>query len=341
VNYRILGKTDMRVSEIGFGCGGTAGLMINGSFEQQISTVARALELGVNYFDESPDYGDGVSEINLGKVLKELGVRPYITTKVEVRQENLSDIAGHVEKSVTASLERLGLDSVDVVQIHNGPTAERPNLEGRNYRVLCIEDYLSPGGAIEGLERVQRTSMTRYVGFICRGNDGGPVRQLIDTGIFSLINISYTLLNPTAVRQPSPGMELDVNWEQVLPYASEHGVGVAIYSPLAGGVLTDNAIRGGDPHPLANAGGNRAARSAGERHRALVRQAQRLSFLSSTDGGSLAQAATRFILTEPSVTTVLGGFSDVQQLEEAVGASAAGPLSQEQLERIERVWRNE
>src|SRR6266513_4457252 len=113
MQYRTVGNTDLRVSEIGFGTGGTAGLMVQGTPEEQLAAVERALELGINYFDESPDYGDGVSETNLGRILKELGATPVITTKVEVRDDNLGDIAGHVERSVEASLARLGVDYVD------------------------------------------------------------------------------------------------------------------------------------------------------------------------------------------------------------------------------------
>src|SRR5207245_5703707 len=67
-----------------------------------------AVELGINYFDNAPDYGNGVAEENLGRVLKELKLRPVITSKVEVRHTDLGDIAGHVVRSTEESLERLG-----------------------------------------------------------------------------------------------------------------------------------------------------------------------------------------------------------------------------------------
>ena len=92
MNYRDVGNTGIRLSEIGFGCGGNAGLMVKGTLEQQREAIQTALESGVNYFDEAPDYGDGVSETNLGQALKDLGVRPYITTKVEVRVDDLDDM---------------------------------------------------------------------------------------------------------------------------------------------------------------------------------------------------------------------------------------------------------
>jgi L-glyceraldehyde 3-phosphate reductase len=330
--YRPIGATGIEVSEIGFGTGGTAGLMVRGAFDEQLRTVARALDLGINYFDTAPDYGDGVSETNLGRVLLELGARPIITTKVEVRAADLDDIAGHIERSLDGSLQRLGVDHVDFLQVHNGPVRERPALSGRDYRVLGIDDYFGKNGAIEGLERVRGAGKTRFTGFICRGDDGEEVRQLIDTGLFSLVNLIYTLLNPTAVKK----QDCSPDFGQVIPYAQERGVGVAVYSPLAGGLLTDEALKGAPPHPLSGAAA-RAGQPSDQRQRQLD-EAARFQFL--TRGGStpLSQAAVRFILAEAGVSTVLGGFSDIAQLEDIVAASEAGPLSAADLAEIDLVW---
>jgi aryl-alcohol dehydrogenase-like predicted oxidoreductase len=335
MRYRSPGRTGLRISEIGFGTGGTAGLMINGSHEQQLRAVERAIELGINYFDESPDYGDGVSESNLGRILAELGLRPVITTKVEVRNENLDDIAGHVERSVDASLKRLGVDYVDFVQIHNGPVATKPDLQGRAYNILWIEDYLRPGGAIDGLQRIVRDGKTRFVGFICRGNDGPQVRQLIDTGVFHLINLVYTLINPSAGMAVPRGLHIDADFGDVIGYAHSKGVGTADYSPLAGGLLTDHMVSGGEPHPLSGT----ARRGPGDRRRSQVSRGAAFQFLSIPGQHTLAQAATRFILMNPGISTVLGGFSDVAQMEEAVAAVDVDPLSEELMARIEMVWR--
>lgn len=170
VDYRQIGHTELRASEIGFGCGGNAGLMVRGGPSEQQRVVARAIELGINYFDNAPDYGDGAAEENLGRVLKALQIRPVITSKVEVRHVDLGDIAGHVVRSTEQSLKRLGLEALDILQIHNGPAWPPPRLEGQVYTQLWIEDYLRPGGAIDGLQRVLRDGKARYVGFICRGN---------------------------------------------------------------------------------------------------------------------------------------------------------------------------
>ena len=339
MNYREIGDTGVQVSEIGFGCGGNAGLMVKGTPEQQREAISRALELGINYFDQAPDYGDGVSETNLGRVLKELGAHPYITSKVEVRAEDLNDIAGHIVRSVDASLGRLGIDHVDFLQLHNGPVMDRPELTGRSYTHLSVEDYLRTGGALEGLQQVQRSGKARFIGFITRGNDEQAVRQLIDTGAFDLINVSVNLLNPSAAMKP-PGMQVDHDYAGILGYAADHCVGAAIYSPLAGGFLNDNAIAGGAPHPTAGGRRSAAAMETG------LRQAKALGFLSRTlnpdsqaEDHDLAEAAIRFVLSLKGVTTVLGGFSDQAQLEEITANSGKGPLSEQNMARLETVWR--
>ena len=339
MQYREVGTTGIKISEIGFGGGGNAGLMLRGTHDQQREAIARAIDLGINYFDQAPDYGDGLSESNLGRVLKELRIRPYITTKVEVRDENLGDIADHVVRSAEASLQRLGVDYADFIQIHNGPTRDNPNISGAVYSHLWIEDFLRPGGALEGLQRLQRSGKARFVGFITRGNDGDAARQLIDTGAFDLINASVHLLNPSAGVKPH-GMQVEQDWDGILAYAAAQGVGAAIYSPLAGGFLNDNAVSGGDPHPL-----GRGARNEEEGER-IQRQIGAFAFLSKnlnpddqSDSHSLAEAAIRYVLSLEGVSAVLGGFSDTQQVEENTAFSGKGPLSEQNMRRIEMVWR--
>lgn len=339
MQYREVGNTGVRVSEIGFGGGGNAGLMIRATPEEQRNAISRALELGINYFDQAPDYGDGLSETNLGNALKELGVRPYITTKIEVREANLGDIAGHIEHSLDESLKRLQVDYVDFLQIHNAPANARPEASGRTYSHLWIEDYLRPGGALEGLQRVQRAGKARFIGFITRGNDADVARQLIDTGAFSLLNASVNLLNPSASIKPH-GMNVGQDWGGILNYAADHGVGAAIYSPLAGWLLTDQAASGGDPHPLARGSRSPEVGEMGQkRAQALAFLSHKLNPYSQKEEHNLAEAAIRFNLSLKGVSVVLGGFSDANQVEEVAGCSGKGPLSEENMMRVESVWR--
>ncbi|MBM12041.1 MAG: aldo/keto reductase [Chloroflexi bacterium] len=340
MEYRDLGNTGIKVSEIGFGCGGNAGLMVKGTPDQQRDAIKRALDLGINYFDEAPDYGDGLSETNLGRVLKELGVRPYITSKVEVRAENLEDIAGHIIRSLDGSLDRMGVDHVDVLQLHNGPVLDTPVLTGRSYTHLSLEDYLRPGGALEGLQNAKDSGKARSIGFITRGNDFDAAKQIIDTGAFSVINASVNLLNPSAGWKPAE-MHVEHDYSGLLGYAASQGVGACIYSPLAGGFLNDTAITDGRFHPTA---GNRRSAEVME---VGFGQAQAFRFLSKnlcpdtqTEDHGLAEAAVRFVLFLDGVTSVLGGFSDADQVAEVASFSGKGPLSKGNMEKIEAIWRS-
>ncbi len=119
MNYRPLGSTGLRVSEIGFGCGNVGGLMIRGEPGDRVKAAARAMELGINYFDTAPSYGNYQSETNLGAVLKELGADVYVGTKVRPTTEGGQTLGESVMRSVEESLTRLGLEYVDLIQLHN------------------------------------------------------------------------------------------------------------------------------------------------------------------------------------------------------------------------------
>jgi L-glyceraldehyde 3-phosphate reductase len=333
VRTRKVGTSDLVVSEIAFGCGGNAGLMVRGTLAEQLPIVACALELGVNYFDNAPDYGDGTAETNLGVALKTLGARPILNTKVEIRAENLDDVAGHVVRSAEASLRRLGVDHVDVFQIHNGPSRVDPKLEGRKYTQLSLDHFLQAGGALDGLERLKKAGKIRYAGFICRGNDGDEVRQLLDTGVFQLINAPYTLFNPTAGRAKPNGLTIKNDYGDVISAAHARGAAAAVYSPLASGFLTDDSVAGIQRHDLARAYDLETPASL-----RLRQMARSLTFLSRENGCTLAQAAFRFVLMHEGVATALGGFSTKEQLEEIAAVSGSPPFLPDQMARLEALW---
>jgi aryl-alcohol dehydrogenase-like predicted oxidoreductase len=333
VRYRTIGKSGLVVSEIAFGCGGNAGLMVRGGHDEQLAIIGRALELGVTYFDNAPDYGDGIAETNLGRALKTLRARPILNTKVEIRNENLGNVAGHIVRSAEASLRRLGVDCVDMLQIHNGPSRVDPKLEGRDYSQLSLDHFMRPGGALDGIERLKRSGKIKYAGFICRGNDGAEVRQLLDTGVFHLINVPYTLFNPTAGRARPNGLTLEKDFGDVISFAQARGAAAAVYSPLASGYLTDDSVAGRPRHELARAYDLESPHSQRLRHMAWA-----LTFLSRENGCTLAQAAFRFVLMHEGVATALGGFSTKAQLEEIAAVSGLPPFSADQMQRLEALW---
>ena len=146
---RKLGRTGLQVSELIVGCGDVGGLMTRGAPDDMRKAFHRALESGVNWFDTAANYGKGQSELSLGALLKETSVKPHISTKVPIDVARLDDIVGQVERSAAESLERLGLDRVDLLQLHN---SLKPRSEGR---FLGHEEVLKKDGVADALDRMR------------------------------------------------------------------------------------------------------------------------------------------------------------------------------------------
>ncbi len=279
-----------------------------------------------------PVYGSTRSEETVGNVLKEIGARPIVNTKVEVTLEQTTDVAAAVVQSVEDSLKRLRIDQVDIVEIHNSPVHQRP-MEFTGWLPMLIHEYLGPRGALEGLQRLRSAGKVRFFGLVNERPDVDLARQLIDTGAFSIINVQYNLINPTAGMPLPEGLTVPLDNGNMIGYASEHGVGTAIFSPLARGVLTQKSVVDGWRHPLAGEGILRDRAT----YEAQLDRGRALMFLAN-EGRTLSQAAIRFILMHPGVTTVLGGFSEMQHLEEMTEVPEMAELSEEEMDRVRQAW---
>lgn len=315
MEYRELGSTGLRISEIGFGCAHTGGLLPFGNPEERREAVARAIELGINYFDTAPAYADGLSELHLGQAFKELGVRPLINTKIMIDPEEVDDIASGLVRCVDDSLERLQLDRVDVIHLHQR-IAERRLIGGgaTHGMLLSVADVLGPKGMLEGFHRVRSAGKAQFFGLNGLGGEAPAVRQVIDSGELHSIMVSYNLLNPTAGMPPPTGFDRP-DYGQSMVRAAARGMGVVVAAPLATGALS-----GAPPHPLATG-------REGARYEENASLADAFRFLVEEEGGTMAQAALRFVLSRPEVCTVLVGFSCKEHIDEAVACSDGKGLS--------------
>jgi aryl-alcohol dehydrogenase-like predicted oxidoreductase len=332
MNYRSLGRSSIRISEIGFGCGNTAGLMVQGTPAQQRSAVRRAIDGGINYFDTAPNYGEriggtGISERNLGDALRALRERPLIGTKVEFVPECISDIAGHTKRSVEASLERLGTERVDIVYLHNRVAQKRLLRPGSMGSQLSVADVLGPGGVAETLEQLRDEGKLVLLGFCSSGGDPSAVREVIASDRFQCMQLIYNLLNPTEALTPPADFE-DQDYGQTLIEADSHGMGTVAIRVLAGGGLSGIPVR----HPLAEGSRGQAEYDVG------LEKGRRFAGLAEDDKQSMAQVAIRFALAQAAISTALLGFSDSQQINDAVIASDMGALKPKELERIYQVY---
>src|ERR1044071_2953216 len=115
--YRTVGKTPVKVSEIGFGCGNNAVLMVKASYEEQRDAVRHALDTGINYFDTAFAYGLGKSEENLGRILNELNPSVVVSTKIRLEADALTDLKAATIAAIEGSLKRLKRDRVDFIPL--------------------------------------------------------------------------------------------------------------------------------------------------------------------------------------------------------------------------------
>lgn len=327
--YRKFGGADFEISEIGFGCGNTAGLMIWGSEADRVRAAAHAMELGINYFDTAATYGDGKSEENLGPVLAQLPERPLVGSKVALQEEELADIPGNIRKSVERSLRRLGLERLDIVHLHNRVTSRRePGKTLAIGALLDIEQMLGEGGVQETFEALRREGKVRHFGYCAFGGDPAAYREVAEKGAFQSLLVFYNILNPTSDRTMPAGFGQH-DYGQIMGTAAARGVGTVILRVLEAGALSGSAT----PHEMNRGGpGNDAeyARNA-ERARAL-------EFLKRDADETLAQVAIRFALMNRNVSTVLVGFSEMAQIDEAAACVGREGFTAEQLERLERLY---
>lgn len=310
---RPLGSTGLNVTEIAFGAwaiGGGARVadraMGYGSTDDAVSlaALARAFERGVNFVDTADSYGNGHSELLVGKALRNSPRRVHIATKVgtvrrdpEPPQKDFSP--DYIRHACERSLHRLGVTSLDLYQLHNPP---RETLADRavwnTLRALKdagkIEHYgVSVGSPEEGLLAIQH-------------------------GEVETIQVVYNLLDREAAKQ-------------LFARAEQKGVGIIVRVPLASGLLTGKFAA---DHRFAE-DDHRRDRYPPDRLARDLERVERFRFLAQDTGRSLAQAALKFCLVPEAVSTVIPGAKTADQVNENLAAAAVPDFTPEELQRIE------
>jgi aryl-alcohol dehydrogenase-like predicted oxidoreductase len=325
MEMRVFGRTGMQLSALGFGCGAVGGLMVRGDPRDQERTIARALAVGVNYFDTAVQYGDGESEKNLGRILQDLKpANAVVGSKVRLPSAAFARIADTVVKSLEASLVRLRRDRVDVFHLHNAIT------ENGGGEALSIRQVL--GEVVPVFERLRQQGKTRFLGLTAVG-DTPALHQAIDARVFDSAQVVYNMLNPSAAVVLAANYPAQ-DYGRLFDRTKAAGVGVIGIRVLAGGALSGSAAR----HPIASP--PPAPIGSAMNYDADVARARRLMPL-VTEGfaASLTEAATRFALTHPAIGTLLVGMATPQQFEDALAAVEKGPLPPAALDRLAELRR--
>jgi len=333
MKYRQFGATDLQVSEIGFGGQSLGGGLYYHNDRESIATLQTALDAGITFYDTADHYSEGRSEELIGQAFRGRRDRVIIATKAGTRFSRAGRAAlalrpllrpvgrwlrpskiylhqlrstqkqgdfspAYLRRALEASLKRLKTDYVDVLQLHKPPSS-----------------LLDGGAWHETMERFKAEGKIRCYGVACHH---GPtmvedaLRCLRHPGI-AAIQVGMNVADQRAVAR-------------ILPLAQARGVAVLIRNPRDQGHLT-------------TAGSDIMAETYSQSPREVAERmecARRFHFLISKRR-TLAQAALRFLLQLPGVTTVLPRLFRRQDLEEVLGTLAAEPLTPEELARIRSV----
>ena len=309
---RRLGRTGLQVGVLGFGAGAVGGLMTKGSPADQERAFARALELGINYIDTASIYGNGESEKTLGRIFK--GRKRddiYLGTKFRLKAADRRRVADFVTQSMDESLTRLGLDHVDLLQLHN-PLVSVDADDRMDVDIALNE-------VVPALHKLQKAGKTRFIGFSGVGEPAALLKA-VDSKAFDTVQVVYNALNPSA-GGPLPKGAPGLDYGRLLERAQANDMGTIVIRALAGGALSGTEAR----HPLAMQVVppiGSAKDFAGD-----VARARALEPLVGPSGSAdLTEFAERFVISHPAVSTMLIGYSTLDHLEAAARAVGKGRL---------------
>jgi len=322
IEKRALGRTGEQVSVLTFGCGAVGGLMVKGDAAEQERAASLALEHGVNFFDTAPGYGDGVSEINLGKLLKKLKPKALIGTKVRIPSADRGRMATSINAALEESLKRMGRDSVDLYQLHNPLT---PDGSGET---LTAAQVL--GDVVPAFQKLRDAGKIRYLGFTALG-EISEVDKVVAAGVMDSAQICLNALNPSPV-EALPANYPAQDYRRLMVRAKENGIGSICIRVLAGGALSgemERHPRGWAVVPPIGSGSDYAHDvERARRFRPLVDEGH---------AGSLTELAIRYALAQPSLSTTQVGVATYEQVAGAIDAIEKGPLPAAALKRIREI----
>jgi aryl-alcohol dehydrogenase-like predicted oxidoreductase len=319
MEMRMFGRTGIRLSVLGFGCGAVGGLMVRGAPLDQERTIARAIAAGVNYFDTAVQYGNGESEKNLGRILQKLKpANAVIGTKVRLPSASFGRIADAVAKSLDQSLTRLHRDRVDMFHLHNAIT------QAGGGEALSVQQVLVE--VVPAFERLRQQGKIRFLGLTAVG-ETKALHQVIDSGAFDSAQVVYNMLNPSAASELLPNYPAQ-DYGRLFDHTKQAGVGAIGIRVLAGGALSGSTER----HPVASPPPEPIGSAMN--YEADVERARRLMPLVKEEfAASLTEAATRFAISHAAIGTFLVGIATPRQFDEALAAVQKGPLPAAALER--------
>ena len=290
MNCRKLGKTELNISEIGFGSWGIGGFPFWNSDgdKKSIRSIEKAIDLGINFFDTAPVYGFGHSEELLGKTLKPVRDKVIIATKCGLtwNKRKISAITRNctrksILKEIDQSLSRLKTDRIDLYQVH-WPDVKTPQEE-----------------TMTALMELQQKGKIRYFGV-----SNYSLEQLkagLKIACIESIQVPYNLLNRS--------IEKDI-----LPFCKSNNISVIAYSPLASGVLTGKYNKETKFTDWRSKG--IPGDFSGEKYEINIDKVDQLKELAFSLNDNTTRTAIKWTLNDSSIASTLVGVKNDAQLKE-------------------------
>jgi aryl-alcohol dehydrogenase-like predicted oxidoreductase len=316
MDYRYLGNSGFKVPALGFGAGtfGGKGPLFSAWGNTDIAEAKRLIDIcldaGVNLYDTADVYSDGASESILGAALKGRREQAIISTKITLRAgDGPNDVGAsrhHLVRGVERALKRLGTDYIDLLQLHHFDA------------MTPVESVMST------LDDLVRAGKVRYLGASnfsgwqlmksqAAADRHGYSRFVANQTYYSLIGRDY-------------------EWE-LMPLGLDQGVGAVVWSPLGWGRLTGK-IRRGQPLPAGSRLHDTASFAPPVDEERLYRVVDALEAIATETGKSIPQIALNWLLQRPTVSTVLIGARNEQQLRQNLDAIGWN-LSREQVAKLD------
>lgn len=303
MEYRHLGNSGFRVPALSFGTGtfGGQGKLFGAWGNTDINEARRlvdiCLEAGVNLFDSADVYSGGASESILGAAIKGRRDQALISTKATFRFDdgpnNVGSSRFHLINAVDAALKRLGTDYIDLFQLH-GFDAKTPVEE-----TLSTLDDLVCAGKLRYLG-VSNFSGWHLMKSLAVADRHGWSRYIANQTYYSLIGRDYE--------------------EELMPLGIDQGIGAVVWSPLGWGRLTGN-IRRGQPLPAQSRLHDSAGFGPPVDDERLFGVIDALDAIAAETGKSIPQIALNWLLQRPTVSTVVIGARNEEQLRQNLGAT--------------------
>jgi aryl-alcohol dehydrogenase-like predicted oxidoreductase len=306
-----LGQTGLEITRVGFGAWAIGGGGWEFSWgpqqdEQSIAAIQRAVELGVNWIDTAAAYGFGHSEEIVGRALAGVEARPYVFTKASLlegpgRRVIHSLKRDSILREAHASLKRLGVDAIDLYQIH-WPIPDEDIEEGWS-----------------AFAELKEQGLVRHIGV--SNFDAEQLRRIQQIAPVETLQPQYSLI------------ERDIEGE-ILPVAERDGIGVIVYSPMSSGLLTGAMTReriAGLPDDDWRKHDDRFREPELSRNLALV---ERLGVVAERHGSVAGTVAIAWTLSNPAVDGAIVGFRSPEQVDPLIDAANL-ELSQDDITTIE------